>query len=381
MIVQIKQTQELRFLTTKNLMKIPILNIYFLLCYAWNRLNEGQVVSVGVKDQTSLLDLFARVLISGTNHLIKRGLDRGYVSESESIRGIKGKIDFDTSLKRQLLANGIVHCNFDDLSYNILHNQILKTTIKKLTYNNHIHNKHRDELKALDKNLRDIEVLRLQSSHFSRVQLHSNNSFYGFLINICEMIYHYYFISEETGVGKFKDHLRDKDMPKLFEDFVRNFYKTELIDVPGYQVIGSEHIRWDAAETDDTSKSYLPIMETDISIKTPDRYMIIDTKYYRNALQQSQFKETVRSNHLYQLFAYLKNIEKRGQSYQNCRGVLLYPTVEKDLEFEYEIQGHKIEVRTLDLRKDWKKISDDLLKLVGIDSEAFQSNRFQKLAA
>ena len=59
---------------------------------------------------------------------------------------------------------------------------------------------------------------------------------------------------------------------------------------------------------------------------------------------------------------------------------MLYPTVEKDLEFEYEIQGHKIEVRTLDLRKDWKKISDDLLKLVGIDSEAFQSNRFQKLA-
>ena len=63
--------------------KIPIENIYFLLCYAWDKLAERDVVAVDAIDSTSLADLFARVLINGTNHLLKRGFDRGYVVEHE----------------------------------------------------------------------------------------------------------------------------------------------------------------------------------------------------------------------------------------------------------------------------------------------------------
>ena len=62
-------------------MKIPILNIYYLLCYAWNKLEESGLVDVKTEDSTTLLDLFARVLISGTTHILKRGLDRGYIPD------------------------------------------------------------------------------------------------------------------------------------------------------------------------------------------------------------------------------------------------------------------------------------------------------------
>ena len=55
---------------------IPIQNIYFLLCYAWNQLEEKDVVEINPEDSTALQDLFARVLAGGVQYLIRRGFDR-----------------------------------------------------------------------------------------------------------------------------------------------------------------------------------------------------------------------------------------------------------------------------------------------------------------
>ena len=41
-----------------NTPKIPIQNIYYLLCYAWNRLEERDIVDVSGIDSTNLVDLF-----------------------------------------------------------------------------------------------------------------------------------------------------------------------------------------------------------------------------------------------------------------------------------------------------------------------------------
>ena len=61
----------------------PDRNIYYLLCYAWNRLDERDIVDVSGIDTTSLIELFAKVLIGGMGHLLRRGLDQGYISRSE----------------------------------------------------------------------------------------------------------------------------------------------------------------------------------------------------------------------------------------------------------------------------------------------------------
>jgi 5-methylcytosine-specific restriction enzyme subunit McrC len=41
-------------------MQIPIENIYYLLGYAWNKLEEKERVNVSIDDKTELLDLFAK---------------------------------------------------------------------------------------------------------------------------------------------------------------------------------------------------------------------------------------------------------------------------------------------------------------------------------
>lgn len=347
-------------------MPIPIANIYYLLCYAWKRLEESELVAVDTTDAETLLDLFARVLFSGMTHLLKRGLDRGYVAYSESMACVRGKIDFKTTLERNLLRQARLHCEFDELSHNVLHNQIIKSTVRGLLINPHLEREQHENLMLLYRQLHDIQTIALSVTVFARVQLNRNNAFYGFLLDVCKMIYTNILAKEGDGDYLFRDFLRDeKQMGKLFEEFVRNFYRHELgkgkEDRPS---VSSEAIRWDADPADDQSKKHLPGMQTDVSINWPNRHVIIDTKFYKNALQTHYDKESIHSKHLYQLFAYVKNLEHREGAYRNCEGMLLYPTVNQELNLSYMIQGHRISIRTVDLAQDWRSISHRLLSIV-----------------
>jgi len=345
--------------------KIPILNLYYLLLYAWNRLEEAGQVDVSPEDATSLLNLFSRVLISGSRYLLKRGLDRGYIDHSEDIRGLKGKIDFSATIKRQLQNNAMLRCSFDELSYNVLHNRILRTTIRNLVVRDDIDKRYRSDLADIHRRLDSINEIDLSGSVFKRVQLHRNNAFYGFLMDICELIYNYYVVTEDLGDRKFREFIRDeKTMSKLFEEFVRNFYKIELKSISGYSVKNTgEQINWDVKDPNEPDTYYLPRMVTDISIRTPYGYLIIDTKYYKEAMK-GRWEDKIYSPNLYQIFAYVKNIQNKGPHYENCSGILLYPTVQADYEFSYIIQGHAIAVKTIDLAKPWQEIEKKLLSIV-----------------
>ena len=112
-------------------MNIPIQNVYFLLCYAWDKLDEKERVDVDPVGITTLVDLFSRVLINGTNHLLKRGFDRSYVADEQWTGRLRGKVLFDAVAKSGA-ATATLPCEFDELSYDVLHNQLLKATVRRL---------------------------------------------------------------------------------------------------------------------------------------------------------------------------------------------------------------------------------------------------------
>src|SRR4051794_1628898 len=93
---------------------IPIHNIYYLLCYAWNRFEEGRAVEVGATECPDLFNLFARVIINGTKRLLRRGLDRGYVPVAEDTTCLRGRVLFGETLNRMLHEQAKAHCGFDE---------------------------------------------------------------------------------------------------------------------------------------------------------------------------------------------------------------------------------------------------------------------------
>ena len=335
---------------------IPIRNIYYLLSYAWNKLEESELVDVSAEDESDLLNLLSSVLLNGTKTLLKRGIDRQYITENEVYQGIKGKINITDSLRKNLFPKGLSVCEFDELSADILPNQILKTTLQNLTKIPNLSLTLKQEIRTIIYRLHEINEIILTNTIFHQVQINRNNSFYAFLLNISELIYQNILINEETGIFKFKDFLRDKrQMARLFEEFIRNFYKVEIPEAKVFK----EDLRWKmAGET----HQFLPKMQTDISIKINDRKLIIEAKYYKETLQKYYDSEKIHSQHLYQLFAYLKNQED-----ERAEGILIYPTVQKSLSLTYTHEGHTIRIETLNLNQDWRGVKADLLRIILIE--------------
>jgi len=343
--------------------KIPIQNIYFLLCYAWKQLDEAQRVNVSASDYNQYIDLFAKVLKNGCAYIFKRGLDREYITVKDDLSQIKGRIDFTHSLKNMTRKSQRLCCEHDDLSNNILHNQIIKATLKKILSVRQLDKAIRTELIEIFKRMTQISDLHLNRNHFKKVRLHKNNLFYHFVLNIAFMVHENIVLDEKTGNYEFVDFIRDeRKMAVIFENFVRNFYR-EHLKQSGYEV-KPEIIKWDVREADPFSLDYLPVMKTDISITSPSRKIIIDTKYYNECLQEHYNKKSIISSNLYQLLAYLENADSQSGLTQKCEGILIYPTVKDELELNYKIEDHKISIRTINLNQDWKKISIALLSFV-----------------
>jgi len=343
-------------------MKIPIENIYFLLSYAWNKLDDKERVNVSIDDKTELLDLFAKILINGTNSLLKRGIDKNYINHTEEIAGVKGKVQISQTLKSNLLFRQKAICTYSDLSPNILTNRILVTTIYQLARTKDLDSQLKDKLVSLLRMLGGIEQIELTTSIFKQVKLNRNNRFYGFILNVCQIIHENLLPSEELGKFKFTDFTRDeRKMNQLFESFVRNFYR---IEQRKYNTVKREIIKWQFEKSGDESLQYLPQMETDISLESDTEKIIIDAKYYSETMTINYDKEKIKSANLYQLFSYLLNQESIDPKTQNATGILLYPTIETDYNLAFQYGHHKILIRTVNLNTNWKNISLRLKEII-----------------
>lgn len=347
-------------------MQIPIQNIYYLLCYAWNKLDESDIVNVKAISTTELIDLFAKILINGTARMLKQGLDRNYVEHEYIVNGIKGKLNLSASVKQNILPVNKTICLYDEFDYNILHNQILKTTISKLLRVNNIDKDLKNELHQLFQKMPPISEIKIRNSHFKQIRLHRNNYHYDFVLKVCQIINENLFIDESSGNYKFKDFMRkDEAMARLFEDFVRNFYKIEQSDFK----VKRDNIKWNFISENEKGSRMLPILQTDISLYSSMRKIIIDTKYYKDAFKTRFTQEKFNSTHLYQLFSYLKNQESDLEITKTCEGILLYPAVETGFKFCYRYENHQIIIMSINLNQDWYDIKKDLLEIISMTDE------------
>jgi 5-methylcytosine-specific restriction enzyme subunit McrC len=342
-------------------MQIPIQNIYYLLCYAWNKLDEKNRIAVNVDDKTELLDLFAKVLINSTKILFKRGVDRNYVSYTSEISGIKGKLELTQTLKNNLHLKKQTICSYDDFSADILNNQILVTTLYRLTRTINLNKELKGEIKKLLWMFTDIAQIEIQSSLFNKIRLNRNNRFYNIILDVCQMIYENSLPTEESGIWKFMEFTRnDRKMSKLFEAFVRNFYKIEQTEYS----VRRETIKWQLSASVSDSYDFLPRMETDISLENKNAKIIIDTKYYQETMVIKYDKERIHSTNLYQLFSYLINQRDQNSVTQTATGILLYPTIDHEYDLHYKYDNHNIYIKTVNLKAHWKEIEKRLKQII-----------------
>jgi 5-methylcytosine-specific restriction enzyme subunit McrC len=329
---------------------IPIRNVYYLLLYAWDRVGEGEEALVGGEDLTRWQDLLGHVLAGSVARLLSRGLDRSYLELDEEVAGVRGKLQLAGTIKGNLLLRARTRCRFDEPEYDVLQNRIIKATLRSLLAGE-LSREVRDHVRALHAKLDAVSDVRITRRDFGSVQLHRNNHLYAFVLDLCRLIHDNLLVDENGTVARFRDFREDDPaMAAVFERFVFNFLDREQ---RRYRV-ARPRIPWHEAEA---PQGGLPGMQTDVVLRGPERVLILDAKYYREALA-GRFDERVRSGHLYQMFAYVENWAAARPDGPPVEAMLLYPVVRRIFAYDFT-------VRSIDLNQEWSGILADLLRLVG----------------
>ena len=112
--------------------------------------------------------------------------------------------------KEATLLRGVAVCDFDELTHDALHNQILKATLSALSLCEEVQSETRQELKLLARRFHDVSDIRLSGNCFRHIVLSRNNREYIFLLELCEFVF-LSLMPDERGVGaRFQSVLDDE---------------------------------------------------------------------------------------------------------------------------------------------------------------------------
>jgi 5-methylcytosine-specific restriction enzyme subunit McrC len=152
----------------------------------------------------------------------------------------------------------------------------------------------------------------------------------------------------------------EKYMAAVFEEFLRNFYALKQNEF----TVGSTELKWQATAQNPDHLQFLPRMRTDLTLSSKDRAIIIDAKYYRDALQEHHSSRKLHSGNLYQLMSYLRAASADSTPGRLIEGALVYPVGEQSIDVQYTIDGHPVRIYTIDLGQPWRAIEAELLEFI-----------------
>ena len=334
---------------------IRIQNIYYMLSYAFQVLNEQGYKQVATEEFDNVAELCAAILIKGVSLQIKRGLGKEYVLQTESLSALRGKIDISASVKEQSMLKKQLVCNYDEFSVNSYMNRIIRTTMDTLVRCS-ISKDRKKQIRKLLIYFSEAEPLRRESINW-KLQFNKNNQTYQMLISICYLILKGLLQTTSDGSTKLIDFLDEQRMCRLYEKFILEYYRKEHPEIKA----SASQIPW---ATDDGYIEMLPVMQSDIMLKQGDKILVIDAKYYSHTTQKQYDVNSLHSGNLYQIFTYVKNLDTDNTG--NVSGMLLYAKTDELVlpNNNYKMGGNAISVKTLDLDCDFTEIRKQLDSIV-----------------
>jgi 5-methylcytosine-specific restriction enzyme subunit McrC len=335
---------------------ILIKNIYYMLTYAFQSLRQSSFDEIAAEDFENIYDMFAAILSKGVATQLKKGLYREYIQKSEELSVLRGKLNLQGTIKNKIQHKEKLACDYDELSENNMLNQILKTTMLVLVRQGDVKPEHKALLKKNLVFFDGVDAIAPSLIRWDKIRYQRNNQSYRMLLNVCYLVLDGLLLSTEAGTIKLATFLDERAMHSLYEKFILEYYRYHH---PEYKA-NPDTIPWDI---DDGVIEFLPTMVTDITLKYGGKTLIIDAKYYAHTMQNQYDVSSIHSGNLYQIFAYVKNLDK--DSTGNVAGMLLYAKTQEQItpNNKYSMGGNTIWVKTLDLNLPFTHIAEQLEKI------------------
>ncbi len=335
---------------------IRIKNIYYMLSYAYQTLRHTGFDRVVSEDFDTIHDLFAAILARGVADQVRRGLCRDYTLREEPLSGLRGQIRLVPSIQQQTIPRGKLVCAYDVFTEDILHNQVLKSTMKMFLRHGDIRPENKKALRKLLLYFDDVREIDPGAISWNMLQYHRHNASYRTLIELCALAVKGLLLTTEKGSHRLATWLQDEAVHRLYEKFVLSYYQRHH---PALAPRGA-YVEWDLWNSPDLT--HLPSMKTDVTLSKGKKRLIMDMKYYNRTMQASPYtdRRTFISNHLYQMYAYVKNSDPEHTG--NVAGVVLYAKTDEAVtpNEDFNLGGNTVSLKTLDLNLEWNAIAEQL---------------------
>lgn len=336
-------------------------NIYNMLSYAFETLNNKSYSKCSTENYSNITDLFASILIKGIKSQLKRGLIREYNNTDDVTHNIRGKIDIQNSINANYTISQKLACSYDDLTINSKPNQILKATLKLLNKSN-ISSKTRRDINSILIIFDTVHDINVKNINWN-IHFNSSNKTYKMLITICNLTV--YGLENSTQENMIENFFDEESMGILFKQFTIEYYKRNY---KLYRML-SPKIEWNisgAANEHDynqsryNTKSYsvssenLPVLQANMVISNYEKKLIVLINYNATIIEEID---------ILRLYSMVKNADTNNTG--DVSGVLVYGGTNDMIQNQEFLMGNnKIVVKYLDLNSDFNKIKAGLDSII-----------------
>ena len=350
--------------------RIPVRNLWLLMFYAseLRHLGAGRIGTERQPDE--LPDLVAEILCREVERRLQQNLTQGYVDEQAIRSRVRGQVDMLKSERAGLFRRGQVACRYQELTMDTPRNRYVRDALRHLAtlaLNRGLRRRCRTLAARLEKTGvtgRPPKTREVASERYGRHDQHDRPMVAGARLA--------FELKIPTEQGDREILLRpsheEQWLRHLFEKAVAGFYDVVLGEE--WSVKTGMQQAWPVEAGSAGLQRILPGMVTDIFLrhKASQRRIVIDTKFATILTGNAYGQDKLKSEYLYQMYAYLRTQERSDDPGSlSTEGLLLHPAAGTSVDEEVTVQGHRIRFATVDLAAETGCMRSELLKRVAAE--------------
>jgi len=309
--------------------------------------------------------LFANVLATALEGRARFGVPRGYVTTAGEVGAVRGRIDVVRSVRSFAFERGRINCVYESYSEDTVRNRVIKASVKRLVDSSELqHNTDiRTRLRRCLREMAAVSPITLHRASFRNQTFGRNDVNDALILALCQLLFRAEMPIDAQGATRLMQANRDDVLFRsVFERFVWRFFERELTP-KGWRVEHNRQLKWPIEDQSEALGTYLPGMEIDIRITSPEgQVSIIDTKFTNVVGPTQHGGLRFKSGHIYQIYTYCHT--QRNTPEAPREAILLYPAIDRKISEFVQFPGLRIRFETLDLAAPWRTIENSLSDII-----------------
>lgn len=300
-------------------------NLYFMLCYASDETKGLMQSEVAFDDEHGIDELFGVLILNALKIMEKGHPIKEYKTVEVCSNKVHGRVDLIKSITSGKIFRGEVYSSVRKLDSDTIYNRIIYLTLSRVI-NSRLNLKTYNQLMIYFDKFRYVTLIDIDEYRRTSINIKGLPYHYRPIITACKITLDNMLASDEESLVKKAELFEveeSKRYERIFEKFVRNFYKTEYkadVYTPTYRYINKEG-------------KISNILKPDMVLQYGNRAVVIDTKWY-TSFDTSTGTDT---NNINQISRYMMKVydDKEIDSSKKLSGVILYADNGKIKENEF----------------------------------------------